>query len=385
MTTDLFGNPLSATAEYRLSLWQKRQAAMLYRWMSLDYLKGLKTLIDKLIQGADVSLDLAERQGRDALITNRRWGVRDTAANWSTYVYPALEDFRRSTIRLIAWRASENYCGTGASHCSRMLSEFSSLWMTPGEEERFGKQFDAVYSYASKIDHVAGAGGGKYLKDSSMVAAWDEDESQFFPRLPRFRVRTDVEGETGKRPQRSGVYVPQDDPNGTLQFGWAGNDDGKLGKVQTFNDAGLRALAAIGRRDLWRDEQKMIDHVKRELAQGLLQPESGIGEKDLDEMSAAWIVLSPQAVTSRPCKWYFVEMIDGEFDDADEDEAAEMLERTRPNVPANQPCPEAGWWFTPAKPGSRRYFKQGETMPAVGGDYGETFWQWSPDQSAPAL
>jgi len=58
---------------------------------------------------------------------------------------------------------------------------------------------------------------------------------------------------------------------------------------------------------------------------------------------------------------------------------------SRPNVPAGHPCPEAGWWFTAAKPDSRRYFKQGETMPKVGGDYGQTFWQWSPDQSAPKL
>ena len=57
----------------------------------------------------------------------------------------------------------------------------------------------------------------------------------------------------------------------------------------------------------------------------------------------------------------------------------------RPNVPAGEPCPETGWWFTPAKADSRRYFKQGETMPDVGGDYGATFWQWSPDQSAPSL
>jgi hypothetical protein len=59
--------------------------------------------------------------------------------------------------------------------------------------------------------------------------------------------------------------------------------------------------------------------------------------------------------------------------------------KSRPNVPANQPCPEVGWWFTPAQTGSRRYFKQGEVMPSVGSDYGLTFWQWSPDQSAPKL
>ena len=60
-------------------------------------------------------------------------------------------------------------------------------------------------------------------------------------------------------------------------------------------------------------------------------------------------------------------------------------EKRRPNVPAGQTCPEAGWWFTPAQTNSRRYFKQGEAMPSLGGDYGLTFWQWSSDQSAPTL
>jgi hypothetical protein len=59
--------------------------------------------------------------------------------------------------------------------------------------------------------------------------------------------------------------------------------------------------------------------------------------------------------------------------------------KSRSNVPAGQPCPEAGWWFTPAKADSRRYFKQGDPMPSLGGDYGQTFWQWAPDQSAPTL
>lgn len=57
----------------------------------------------------------------------------------------------------------------------------------------------------------------------------------------------------------------------------------------------------------------------------------------------------------------------------------------RPNIPGGYLCPEAGWWFTPAQANSRHYFKQGEVMPSVGGDYGDTFWQWSPDQSAPTL
>ncbi|MCK9986081.1 MAG: hypothetical protein AzoDbin1_02553 [Azoarcus sp.] len=57
----------------------------------------------------------------------------------------------------------------------------------------------------------------------------------------------------------------------------------------------------------------------------------------------------------------------------------------RLNVPAGQPCPKAGWWFSPALANSRRYFQEGVLMPALGGDYGDTYWQWSPDQSAPRL
>ena len=47
---------------------------------------------------------------------------------------------------------------------------------------------------------------------------------------------------------------------------------------------------------------------------------------------------------------------------------------------AGQPCPREGWWFTPAKAGSRRHFKQGEVMPAFSTDYGATIWQWDKQQ-----
>jgi hypothetical protein len=48
---------------------------------------------------------------------------------------------------------------------------------------------------------------------------------------------------------------------------------------------------------------------------------------------------------------------------------------------AGEPCPREGYWFTPAKVGSRRHFKQGETMPEFKSDYGSTIWQWDDDQS----
>jgi hypothetical protein len=48
---------------------------------------------------------------------------------------------------------------------------------------------------------------------------------------------------------------------------------------------------------------------------------------------------------------------------------------------AGQPCPREGFWFTPAKTNSRRYFHAGQVMPDVGGDYGETIWQWDQSQT----
>ncbi|MEZ0471145.1 type VI immunity family protein [Luteimonas salinilitoris] len=54
-----------------------------------------------------------------------------------------------------------------------------------------------------------------------------------------------------------------------------------------------------------------------------------------------------------------------------------------PRTPGGQACPQAGWWFTPAKADSLRYFERGEIMPKVEGSaWGDTIWQWSSDQSA---
>ncbi|WP_284334499.1 type VI immunity family protein [Comamonas sp. NoAH] len=55
-------------------------------------------------------------------------------------------------------------------------------------------------------------------------------------------------------------------------------------------------------------------------------------------------------------------------------------------IPSGQPCPQTGWWYTPAQNHSRRYFKAGELMPVVeGSSYGETYWIWDPKQDAPKL
>lgn len=51
-------------------------------------------------------------------------------------------------------------------------------------------------------------------------------------------------------------------------------------------------------------------------------------------------------------------------------------------VEGGNPCPQAGYWFTPAIADSLRHFEQGEIMPvSPDSHYGVTIWQWSTEQS----
>ncbi len=386
MTTDLFGKPIGGDAQpaFKLNLHQKRQATLLYHWMSLHYLRGLKDLIDALIKGADVHLELAKQQGRDALIANDRWGVRDTSVNWSTHVFPALEDLRKSTIKLIAWRTSEAYCGTGANQCARTIQEFSSMWMTPEEEEQFTLQWEAVYKYASRIDDAAGVGGRRPMQDIGMMDEW-ADHAHLFPRLPKFRVRTDVQGVSGKRPPRTGAYVAQDDPYATLQFAWTGNNDGVLGEAQTFNELGLLMVAEVGRDALRLDDRKLAPFAIREMERNQGLDTGMVTLSNLrNDPSGAGYAMSTVVFTQRPCKWYFVERIEGEFEDEDESvnpgEAPTGTQPIRLRIEAHQPCPKTGYWFTPTRENSRARFETGQTMPDVGGSWGTTIWQWDEQQ-----
>lgn len=56
--------------------------------------------------------------------------------------------------------------------------------------------------------------------------------------------------------------------------------------------------------------------------------------------------------------------------------ATSQVQHLATRVLGGERCPSAGWWFTPARAGSRQRFEEGQLMPEVGGDYGATIWQW---------
>ncbi|MBX3618822.1 MAG: hypothetical protein KF891_02345 [Rhizobacter sp.] len=373
--TDLYGKPLTPKPEFRLNTWQKRQAALLYHFASLDYLKGLKKLLDDFVKGVDITLDRAKQEGRDRFLVSERWGSRDTSANFSTYGFAALMDFQKSVSRQIAEISIEYYHGTGFNQCNRLLQELSLNWTTEEEEAQFEGGMKVLGQYAACIDGVM-----NHRWTDDLIHVYLQEHGHLIPRRPKFKVRTDVEAESGRLPIRTGVYVPQDDPYGTLQFAWTGNVDGRLADCQTFNELGLQAVKTVGRDAIWTPDPRLLPLLKHpaHLA-GFKEFNWTNNPNHLDDARSAWLYISANGFTTRPCTWYYVERVEGEFDD--EEEAEERTpHHQRQRCEASLPCPREGYWFTPARANSRRHFKAGELMPEVGGDYGATIWQWDSGQ-----
>lgn len=305
----------------QLTLGQKKQAALLHHFASLDYLKGLQQRLHDLIAFIDPTLDLAKTQNRDSVLVDPQWGTRNTSQNWSNNAWPFLADFRLSIAKSIAERAFEVYTTTGTNNCAHGIGEYSMQWATPAEESKFNAMFEALSIYAMYIDNTMDKSGYESRWDDfNFAVTWQEFKGQF-PKLPKFQIRTDVEGETGKVPVRTGVYIPQDDPHGALQFAWVGGGYGELLECQTFNDIGLDALQAVGRRELWLNDQKMYAFATSAKYMSLFKDE--VIWKSIPKFNLAPSAVAEEAFTSRPCKWYYVELVNGEFEDIAEEEAKE--------------------------------------------------------------
>lgn len=370
-----------------LNPWHKRQATLLYHFTSMEYLKALLPMVEGWIAYTDGIL--TERSALDTVgLAQANWKPVHTTAHFSTYAFAAMVELKEAVQRSIAARTYERYSDVGEYQCSRMLQEYAGmtgrengdfLWATPEQEAGFKQRFDAIYRHASQL--TASTAPMRTSDDYLFWILW-QDYRANFPKLPRFRVRTDVVGESGKFPPRTGVYVPQDEPYGALQFSWISGVDGKLGDAYVLSEIGYEALNAVGRQGLWGDETGLFHFATSTPYSGVIRSifPGPLTRENFDAYNVA-----EEAFSSKPCKWYFVEMVNDEYEDHDGTYAGTGADTSthRQNVPAGQPVPQSGWWSTPAsrEPGPR-YLQQGEIFPDFpGSSYGATFWQWSPDQS----
>jgi hypothetical protein len=369
---------INTATTIELTPWQARQAAMLYQYASLDHLKGLHHAVTQLIDGVvGPMLDLAEAQGRDAILTDPRWGTRDTAENWANNAWPYLKDLQASLAKTIAMRAFDKFNVTWVSSNLRGVEQSSTQWMSPEEEERYEAVAQLISFYADPIDKTV---------DPSPKPHWDDFDFAYYfasfaagsPRIPRFRMRPDLAAATGQAPPRTGVYLCADDPHAALQFAATGPGGIRLRDAATFNAIGLEALAAVGRESLWFDNAKMYAFATASKHVALFGT-LAIGGKPAPRLAPSGV--AGAAFTTRPGTWHFVEIVPDQFEDVRIvwTDSAPGADTRR--LPAGAPCREPGFYFSPAKPGSRAFFQSGQLMPDFGSGYGQTVWQWDPDQT----
>lgn len=155
--------------------------------------------------------------------------------------------------------------------------------------------------------------------------------------------------------------------------------------VETLNEFGLRAMQSIGRTDMWINKEKMAAFVNLPESRKVLRDDPLVEFPVDPEMAPSDVARS--AFASRPCKWYFVELIPGQWEDTATEDSKKpsngnnIDERLR-RLPG-QPVPVTGFWHTPALSGDegRRFFRQGERFPDTAHTaYGEVIWYFDPVQ-----
>ncbi|MBA4054798.1 MAG: hypothetical protein C0490_08810 [Marivirga sp.] len=366
------------TVTYYLTSGQKKQATLLYYFTSLNYLKELQEKIKSFRQLTEGTLEQSQKEGRDNYLHNARWGYRDTSENWANNSWSFIADFDLSISRHIADRAAEIYHVTGASHCGRGMAEYSLMWTTPNEQKEFQHKFAEISHHANYIDMTVDKSGDTSAWDDFEFTLTWESFSNLFERFPKFNVRTDLCVKTGDVPPRTGVYIAADDPLASLQFAWRGDLNGALLECSTFNKLGETALLEIGRQRLWKDGKAMQTFVSKRLSHPDFLNNPFFDGLPSEELAPS--IVASCAFSSHPSKWYFVEIIEGEWDPIDKETETDSMILEEHSFRGNMLCTQNGFYFTPAKAGSRQFFSVGQIFPEIGSSYGETIWQWDQTQ-----
>jgi hypothetical protein len=364
------------TSPLSLTPWQKKQAAMLYYYSSVEYLEILQNFLNRFIDGTiEPLLDLAKIQNRDELLESKQWGDRNTSQNWSNYAWPFLKDLQLALTKNISLRKSGVYEMINVNQYFRGVEEYSLEWATLGEKKEIEIALRAISEYAENYDYTVADETHHGWDDYLFAYSYPSYRAQN-NKIPRFRIVTDKFYVSSQIPLQAGVYIAKDDPNASLQFCWPAKD-GAIRKAVTFNQLGDDALSKIGRDDLWFNIDKMFDFSTSKPYIELFKEEVflfGIKEKDLAPSAVA-----RESFMKRDCEWYFLELILDEFDDIDElkDPNVNSLQ---PRMFGGEKCNISGFYFTPALIGSRRFFAVGDLAPSFESQYGQTIWQWDDDQ-----
>ncbi|MDM1292603.1 hypothetical protein HXZ72_14500, partial [Acinetobacter indicus] len=90
-------------------------------------------------------------------------------------------------------------------------------------------------------------------------------------------------------------------------------------------------------------------------------------------------LISRNAFTSFDSSWYFVELIEGEFEDIG-GEDVDTFATPDLKVIGGELCPRTGYWILSNDKGKRLYFTKGTVMNKSSKDWGEEYWVYDGEE-----
>lgn len=312
-----------------------QEVYLLERYTSAEYFLPMRDAWERMVKHAEACLEVFVENLPSDYRSRPLWQQPDIV--WGERVLPnfrgTLNSLFDAYIRLshgdkqalgAAGRIRSDFAGFSRDYSVDWMDEPQVAEILPKGGDLFWKYLGEALRPASNIERTVDIG----WTYGALGRRYQSDAEPFSPpeRWPKYRLNSNVRVSTDQSAPKTGCYLPMVE-EASPQFWIEGNDV-------------FEALV------------------------GLNEDENQYRER-------------------RPAGWILIERVPGEFVDNPltdllQDNAALIrVER----VPAGKSCPQSGWWYTPAKSDSRRYFKQGESFPNVeDSEYGDTFWLWSPNQ-----
>jgi len=299
---------------------------LLERYSSAPYFDRMRDAFADMVKAAEEALADFMKHLPSDYRKRPPWEQYDVS--WGDVVLPnfrsTLQTLNEAYIRLThdeAWAIG--YAGNVHTAFVGQTRDYLSDWLPEPYGSRFGNSQGEAWMLASNIERTSYAGWNPGAL-SSRYHAPSRGPLDPPPEWPQYRLNPAVRVATDETITRTGIYLPDADDScaAFLYEGYGGAPQATIGYDP-------RTMQNVGMAD------------------------------------TTWTLVERIADTGGG--------IPGDSDP--------LKSGVRLRCQANQPCPRAGWWFTPAKQGSRRHFTQGEAMPEFKTDYGQTIWQWDERQS----
>lgn len=253
---------------------------------------------------------------------------------WGEQVLPNFRDTYQNLCDGLIMLSNGDFnglaCSNGPLNDFKGQREFWAEWMEPADLEKYHQLLLFATTLAKNIVTTVDA----QWRPGDLSYNYDEKARgpAYTPAiLPNYKVNQGVTVATGKHAAMAGIYLPDLD-NSCAEF------------ISTQYDEAPGAMVFV------KDEV-------------LLHPTTSVpyGTRRIYE--------------EKPCTWLLVERDHGAKG------VPTLMPLTGLRIDAGAPCPQTGFYFSPARAASRRHFTKGEVMPNFESDYGLVIWQWDLNQS----